>query len=98
MSDYLENLVTLPVGPLGIIAMPGCEEIGKKIDKFLIKWREERESEHKNSLSFLGYERDSYLIDIACPRFGSGEAKGVIKKSVRGLDLYIISDVFNYGI
>ncbi len=98
MSDYLENLVTLPIGPLGIIAMPGCEEIGKKIDNFLIKWREERESEHKNSLSFLGYERDSFLIDVACPRFGSGEAKGVIRKSVRGLDLYIISDVFNYGI
>lgn len=98
MSDYLENLVTLPVGPLGVIAMPGCEEIGKKIDQYLIKWREERESEHKNSLSFLGYERDSYLIDVACPRFGSGEAKGVIKKSVRGLDLYIITDVFNYGI
>ena len=98
MSDYLENLVTLPVGPLGIIAMPGCEEIGKKIDNYLIKWREERESEHKNSLSLLGYERDSYLIDVACPRFGSGEAKGVIKKSVRGLDLYIITDVFNYGI
>jgi len=98
MSDYLENIITLPVGPLGIIAMPGCEEIGNKIDSYLIKWREERESEHKNSLSFLGYEKDSFLIDIACPRFGSGEAKGVIKKSVRGLDLYIITDVFNYGI
>ena len=98
MSDYLENLVTLPVGPLGIIAMPGCEAIGKKIDSFLVKWRNERELEHKNSLSFLGYEKDSYLIEVACPRFGSGEAKGVIRNSVRGLDLYIITDVFNYGV
>ncbi len=98
MADYLEELTSIPVGPLGIIAMPGCEEIGEKIDQYLVKWRRERENEHKGSVSFMGYERDTYLIDVCCPRFGSGEAKGVIRRSVRGLDLYIVVDVFNYGL
>ncbi len=96
MADYLENLTTLPFAPLGIIAMPGCEEIGKKIDFYLTKWRKERDSEFKADASFVAYERDTYMIDVVCPRFGSGEAKGVIKQSVRGLDIYIICDVFNH--
>ena len=98
MADYLEDLINIPVGPLGIIAMPGCEEMGKKMDFYLTKWRKEREHEHKETLNFRGYDRESFLIDVYCPRFGSGEAKGTIKRSVRGLDLYIISDVFNYGV
>ena len=98
MADYLEELINIPVGPLGIIAMPGCEEMGKKLDFYLTKWRKEREHEHKETLSFRGYDRESFLIEVHCPRFGSGEAKGTIKRSVRGLDLYIISDVFNYGV
>ena len=98
MADYLEELINIPVGPLGIIAMPGCEEMGKKLDFYLTKWRKERELEHKETLSFRGYDRESFLIEVRCPRFGSGEAKGTIKRSVRGLDLYIISDVFNYGV
>ena len=32
------------------------------------------------------------------PRFGSGEAKGVIKESVRGSDLYLLVDVANYSL
>ncbi len=96
MADYLENLTTLPFAPLGIIAMPGCEEIGKKIDFYLTNWRKERDSEFKADASFVAYERDTYMIDISCPRFGSGEAKGVVRQSVRGLDIYIICDVFNH--
>ncbi len=96
MADYLENLTTLPFAPLGIIAMPGCEEIGKKIDYYLTNWRKERDSEFKADASFVAYERDTYMIDVTCPRFGSGEAKGVIHQSVRGLDIYIVCDVFNH--
>ncbi len=98
MADYLEELINNPVGPLGVIAMPGCEELGNKLDFYLTKWRKEREMEHKDTAIYRGYERESFLIDVACPRFGSGEAKGLIKRSVRGLDLYIITDVFNYGV
>ena len=96
MADYLENLTSLPFAPLGIIAMPGCEEMGKKIDFYLTNWRKERDNQYKQDASFVAYERDTYLIDVACPRFGSGEAKGVIRQSVRGLDIYIICDVFNH--
>ena len=88
---------TIPVGPLGLIALDSHKELGKKVNDYLVSWRQERNHEHKNSLSFLGYERDSYLINAEVPRFGSGEAKGVIRQSVRGADLYLLVDVCNYS-
>ncbi|MBQ6095041.1 MAG: ribose-phosphate pyrophosphokinase [Lachnospiraceae bacterium] len=91
------NLETIPVGSLGIIALEGCRNLGEQVDKYLVKWREERESEHKDSLAFAGYQRDSYLIGAKIPRFGSGEAKGMILESVRGDDLYLLVDVCNYS-
>ncbi len=92
------NLETIPVGSLGLICVTGCEPLGHMIDKYLVKWRTERENEHKNTLAFSGYQRDSYLIDTSLPRFGSGEAKGVIRESVRGHDIYILVDVCNYSV
>ncbi|MCH5250233.1 MAG: ribose-phosphate pyrophosphokinase [Lachnospiraceae bacterium] len=92
------NLETIPVGSLGIIPLEGCKSLGEKVDYYLVKWRAERESEHKGSLAFTGYQRDSYLLDAEVPRFGSGEAKGVIKQSVRGDDLYLLVDVANYSL
>lgn len=92
------NLETIPVGSLGMIALEGCKPLGEKIDKYLVKWRTERESEHKDSLAFSGYQRPSYLLRANVPRFGSGEAKGVILESVRGSDLYLLVDVANYSL
>lgn len=92
------NLETIPVGSLGIIPLEGCKPLGEKVDYYLVKWRTERESEHKDSLAFSGYQRDSYILEAAVPRFGSGEAKGVIKESVRGSDLYLLVDVANYSL
>ncbi len=92
------NLETIPVGSLGIIALEGCRPLGEKIDRYLVKWRAERESEHKESLAFSGYQRASYLLETKVPRFGSGEAKGVILESVRGHDLYLLVDVCNYSL
>ena len=91
------NLETIPVGSLGIISLPGCKPLGGKVDQYLVKWRAERESEHKESLAFAGYQRESYLLDAKVPRFGSGEAKGQILESVRGTDLYLLVDVLNYS-
>ena len=91
------NLETIPVGSLGIISMPGCKPLGETVDQYLVKWRAERESEHKESLAFAGYQRESYLLDAKVPRFGSGEAKGQILESVRGTDLYLLVDVLNYS-
>ena len=92
------NLETIPVGSLGIIPLEGCKSLGEKDDYYLVKWRTERESEHKDSLAFSGYQRDSYILKAIVPRFGSGEAKGVIKQSVRGSDLYLLVDVANYSL
>lgn len=91
------NLSSIPVGSLGIIALEGCRPLGEKVDYYLVKWRTERESEHKDSLAFAGYQRDTYLLEAKVPRFGSGEAKGMIMESVRGDDLYIMVDVCNYS-
>lgn len=92
------NLETIPVGSLGMITLEGCKLLGEKIDKYLVKWRTERESEHKDSLAFAGYQRNSYLLNARVPRFGSGEAKGMILESVRGTDLYLLVDVCNYSL
>ncbi len=92
------NLETIPAGSLGIIALEGCRSLGEKIDRYLVKWRAERESEHKDSLAFSGYQRASYLLSTKVPRFGSGEAKGMILESVRGHDLYLLVDVCNYSL
>jgi len=84
-----------PFGNLSIVAMKGCEEIAAKIDYYLKEWRQDNNgviySEGSNPVR-------TYLLDAVCPRFGSGEAKGVINETVRGHDIFIISDVFNYGV
>ncbi len=91
------NLETIPVGSLGIIPLKGVSSLAEKVDYYLVKWRAERENEHKGSLAFTGYERPSYILDADVPRFGTGEAKGVIRASVRGDDLYLLVDVCNYS-
>ena len=92
------NLETIPVGSLRMIPLEGCKELGQKVDRYLVGWRTERENEHKNSLAFSGYQRDSYILDAKIARFGTGEAKGIINESVRGTDLYLIVDVNNYSL
>ncbi|MCI8616009.1 ribose-phosphate pyrophosphokinase [Parablautia intestinalis] len=96
--EETRNLETIPVGSLGIIPLEGCKALGQKVDNYLVKWRTVRESEHKTSLAFAGYQRDSYILKAQVPRFGSGEAKGIILESVRGSDLYLLVDVANYSL
>ena len=91
-------LETMPDGALGLIPLKSCEELGAKVDQYLVGWREKREHAHKNEAAFKGYHRDSYIISTSVPRFGTGEAKGVIKESVRGYDLYLMVDVTNYSL
>ena len=98
IREEKRNLETIPVGSLGIIPLEGCKLLGEKIDRYLVRWRAERESEHKESLAFSGYQRDSYLLKTRVPRFGSGEAKGMILESVRGHDLYLLVDVCNHSL
>ena len=92
-----KQIETIPVGPLGLIPLKSCEDLGTKVDAWLVEWRKERESEHKTTIAFAGYQKDSYIIGAKTPRFGSGEAKGELTESVRGDDLYIMVDVCNYN-
>jgi ribose-phosphate pyrophosphokinase len=86
-----------PFGQLGLITVSGCEEMGREIDVYLQDWRAERQHEHEDSPAFAGYLRPTYIIDTKEPRFGTGEGKGVVSQSVRGMDLYILVDVVNYN-
>lgn len=101
--DYVEshdckNVVDIPVGTLGIVGMRGCEEITDKVDNYLTKWRLERHEQQNPGIEVPGNILDSFKLEAECPRFGTGEAKGLFKESVRGHDLYIICDMFNYGV
>lgn len=91
-------LDTIPVGTLGIIPHKSSAELGKKVNDYIVEWRKNRENEHATTVAFAGYRRDSYIVKADCPRFGSGEAKGILKESVRGDDIYIILDVCNHSL
>lgn len=84
-----------PVAPLGVIAMNGCEEMGRKVNEFLKNWQVDASSDQKLH-SFYGSDKDGFLLEAHCPRFGTGEGKGMIKDTVRGYDLFIICDVGAY--
>lgn len=92
------NNIPIPVGSLGLIGMAGCEELAQKVDNYLVSWRKERQEQTSDNQMFMEYVRDTYRIKAICPRFGTGEAKGVLKETIRGDDLYILVDVFNYGV
>lgn len=88
---------SIPVGKLGIIALEGCKSLGETVNDYLVKWRNEEKNNSK-AMTFKGYKRDSYLIPASCPRFGSGEAKALVRESIRGTDLYLLVDVGNYSL
>lgn len=98
MPNDERNLETLPDGFLGLIPLESCRELGQKVDQYLVGWRQKRQHMHKHDFAFKNYVMDSYLIETAVPRFGTGEAKGIIKQSVRGHDLYLMVDVTNYSL
>ena len=95
MEKKIRN--TIPYGPLGVVALHGCTQMGKDVDQYLVQWRHEGRETQDLDQVFEGYVKDSYLIGSEVPRFGSGEGKGVIKDSVRGMDLYVMVDVCNYS-
>ncbi len=92
-----ETAALLPretIRPLALLAMDGCADMGRMVNEYLLRWTTQPESDML--LTFPGYDKNSFLIDAECPRFGTGEAKGIIRQSVRGHDLYILCDVTNY--
>ena len=104
MTDFVntwstDSFLTYPVGPLGLIAMPGTEEIGAKVNNWLKKWRDHaEETEPGDMRTSPGMERENFLIGVTCNRFSNGEGKGMIKESIRGYDMYILSDPGAYNV
>lgn len=90
-------LEKVPYAPLGIIAMDGSTELGNKIDSYIVDWRNTYVDEHVDKVTFPSYLRDSFLIDACVPRFKTGDGKGAIRETVRGYDLFILSDCYNYS-
>ncbi|MDL2219988.1 ribose-phosphate pyrophosphokinase-like domain-containing protein [Ruminococcaceae bacterium OttesenSCG-928-O06] len=84
------------IRPLALLPMRGCEELGERVNQYLLKWTVNPEDERL--FTFPGYDKNSFLISAECPRFGTGEGKGMIRHSVRGYDLYILCDVTNYRV
>ena len=94
-----ETLATKkPIAPLGIIPLESIADIGQKVDQYLSQWRADRNSDHLDDITKSSYRSGSYIVSAKVPRFGSGEAKGEISQSVRGLDIYIMTDVTNYSL
>ncbi len=93
-----KNRDTFPLGNLGIIALPSCEDLGRKVNNYIVEWRRERNHKHASHPQFHEYERNSYLIRTDTPRFGSGEGKATIYGTIRGYDIFLLVDVCNYSI
>ena len=98
MSDIKSIEKLLPHAPLKIIAMESCKEMGKKVNDYIVSFREGTISEAKPSPLYENYASSNYLASAKCSRFGSGEAKGSLGESIRGTDLYIMTDVCNYSL
>ena len=96
ITKYLLNAAA--VAPLKLVALPGCEPLAETVNNYLVQFRQEVSDANPAKKSLYGYKKDSYLVDVDLPRFGSGEGKCVINESVRGVDLYILVDVCNYSI
>ena len=99
MSNNIEALEkTLPIAPLKLVAMESCKDLGHKVTDYLVSFRKDTINEITTSPLYTNYKSNSYLVDCSCPRFGSGEAKGILKETIRGTDLFIMTDVCNYSL
>ncbi len=98
MSNISQLEKTLPTAPLKIAVLESCKELGDKVNDYIVSFRQNAYDEYPELASIANYNCDNYLVDNACPRFGSGEAKGILKESIRGADLFIMVDVCNHSL
>ena len=97
MPNDAKLLKRLPVGTLGLVPTASCSDLAAQVDAYLTSWRKDREHKFSNQIQFQDYYRNTYVIKPVTPRFGTGEAKAMLKESVRGYDLFIMVDVTNYS-
>ena len=98
MSNITLLEKTLPTAPLKIAALESCKELGQKVNDYIVSFRKKAFEDALDSAEMENYNLDNYLVKSSCPRFGSGEAKGVLHESIRGTDLFIMVDVCNYSL
>ena len=98
MSNQFSYENILPIAPLKVAALEGCRDLAENVDRFLVEFREKSNPDFPDTPTFQGYHEDSYLVRSACPRFGTGEARGILYDSVRGVDLFIMADITNYSL
>lgn len=98
MPNLVELESAMPVAPLKLLALDSCKELGNRVNEYLVDFRKNVHNDIKQDPAFRGYSEENYLIDAACPRFGSGESKGILSESVRGKDVFIMVDVCNHSL
>ena len=99
MTDQFDTLRNaLPIAPIKIATLEGCKDFAIKVNEHLVEYRHTNPTQDLQNIHYRGYSEDSYMVDSICPRFGTGEGKGMINASVRGSDLYIFADVTNYSL
>lgn len=98
MSTSNELTCIKPIAPLGLVPLKSCIALGEKANSYLLRWRSERNEDRIIDTANTSYHNNPYIIKTIAPRFGSGEAKGVIRQSIRGMDLYFMVDVMNYSL
>ena len=92
-----KTITKIPFGQLGIIIHESCKKLGQKVDDYIV---ERRKEEFANSCSKYHLEeiKESYIIDNEIIRFSNGEAKGHLKETIRGKDIFILADIGNYSV
>lgn len=98
MPNLAELESALPVAPLKILALDSCSELGDRVNEYLVDFRKHVNNNIKEDPAFREYSVDNYLINASCPRFGSGESKGILKESVRGDDVFLLVDITNHSL
>ncbi len=98
MPNLVELESAMPVAPLKLLALDSCKELGNRVNEYLVDFRKNVHNDIKQDPAFRGYSEENYLISAACPRFGSGEGKGILSESVRGKDVFLMVDVCNHSL
>ena len=88
----------MPVAPIMILTTQAALPLAQKINSYLVEFRQNLDNSFKNDPAFYGYMEDNYLFEADCPRFGSGEGKALLNHSVRGKDIFILTDVCNHSL
>ena len=95
-TEQLEH--SMPVAPVKLLTDKSALPLAEKVNSHLVDFRRNLNNSVKNDPAFHGYMEDNYLMEVACPRFGTGEGKAILNDSIRGKDIFILIDVCNHSI